>query len=405
MPNIGKSTSVLLINSQLPLRKHAVFASLSLASFRNLLLITGLFCGACSVFAEPASNADAEPDVLIFANGDKLTGRLERSDGSKVVFKADMAGELTIQWKTIKEIHTNREFAVIPSGVNVKRGESPAKIPQGVLSVENQRIELHNPGTAVETIPTADSAYVVNRKAFDRAIASSEGLFEGWNGSVTLGTSLVEATQSSNTLSGAASWLRVAPLEHWLDRRDRTSVNVSFAYGKLTQPNTQDVKTDIYHLDAEHDRYFTSRLFGFGVIGYDHNFSQGLDLQQSYGAGIGWTVVKNPENELNLRSSMNYLKQQFQTALLNQNLVGSTFTENYLHRFAHDVILAEQASVTPAWNNRHAYSAASQLSLTIPVYKRFSLSLAGIHTFINNPPAGFRKNSTQFTTGLTYTVK
>lgn len=395
----------MLINSQLGLRKHAIFASQSCASFRSLLLIASFVCGACPALAQPAASADAEPDVLIFANGDKLTGRFERSDGSKVVFKADMAGEIAVEWKSIKEIHTNREFAVIPSGVKVKRGESPAKIPQGVLAVENQRIELHNPGTAVETIPTADSAYVVDQEAFDRAVTSSEGVFQGWNGSVTLGASLVEATQRSNTLSGAASWLRVTPLEHWLDRRDRTSVSVSFAYGKLTQPNTQDVKTDIYHLDAEHDRYFTSRLFGFGVLAYDHNFSQGLDLQQSYGAGIGWTVVKNPENELNLRSSMNYVKQQFQTALLNQNLIGSAFTENYMHRFAHDVVLTEQGSVTPTWNNRDAYSAASQLSLTIPVYKRFSLSLAGIHTFINNPPEGFRKNSVQFTTGLTYTVK
>jgi hypothetical protein len=76
-----------------------------------------------------------------------------------------------------------------------------------------------------------------------------------------------------------------------------------------------------------------------------------------------------------------------------------------MHRFAHDIVLTEQGSVTPAWNNRDAYSAASQMKLAIPVYKRFSLSLAGIHTFINNPPEGFRKNSVQFSTGLTYTVK
>jgi hypothetical protein len=396
---------VVLINSQLRLRKPAVFASQSRTSFRTFLLIASVFSSGWLLFAQPASKAEAEPDVLIFANGDKLTGRLERSDGSNVVFKADMAGEITIEWKTIQEIHTNREFAVIPSGVKVKRGEDPAKIPQGVLAVDNQRIELRSPGEAVETIPTADSAYVVDRETFERALTSGEGVFRGWNGSVTLGTSLVEATQHSNTLSGAASWLRVTPAEHWLDRRDRTSLNVSFAYGKLTQPNTADVKTDIYHLDAEHDRYFTSRLFAFGVVAYDHNFSQGLDLQQSYGAGIGWTVIKNPDNELNLRSSMNYLKEQFQTASLNQNLVGSTFTQNYMHRFAHDIVLTEQGSVTPAWNNRDAYSAASQMKLAIPVYKRFSLSLAGIHTFINNPPEGFRKNSVQFSTGLTYTVK
>jgi putative salt-induced outer membrane protein YdiY len=387
--------------------KNGIFASESRPCLTFLSFIAATISFACSVLAQaPADRAAiSEPDILIFANGDRLTGQLERSDGKSVIFKADMAGEITVEWKKIQEIHTNREFAVIPKGVNVKRGESPAKIPQGTFAVNNQQIQLRNPGIALQTIPTADSAYVVDKKTFDNAVRNGESPFQGWNGSITLGASLVEATQKSNTLSGAASLLRVTPQEHWLDRRDRTSLNVSFAYGKLTQPDTPDVKTDIYHLDAEQDRYFTSRLFGFGVVAFDHNFSQGLDLQQSYGAGIGWTVVKTPNNELNLRSSLNYLKEQFQVSDQNQNLIGSTFTENYTHTFAHNIVLTEQGSATPAWNNTNAYSAAGQIGLIIPVYKRFSLSLTSMDTFINNPPAGFKKNSMQFTTGLTYSVK
>ena len=265
---------------------------------------------------------------------------------------------------------------MIPTGVNVKTGENPAKIPQGTLRVENQQIQLSNPGgLAEQTIPTSDSAYIVDKPTFDNAISNHQRLYQAWNGSVTLGTSLVDATQRSNMLSGSASLLRLTPQENWLDRRDRTAVNVSFAYGMLTQPNTPDVKTDIYHLDAERDEYFTSRLFAFGVILYDHNFSQGLDLQHSYGAGVGWTVVKNPDNELNLRTSVNYLKEQFQQADLNQNLIGSAFGENYMHRFAHKIVLKEQGMVTPAWNNSSAYSASGQLGLSIPLYKRFSLAL------------------------------
>jgi hypothetical protein len=121
--------------------------------------------------------------------------------------------------------------------------------------------------------------------------------------------------------------------------------------------------------------------------------------------GVGWTVVKNPDNELNLRTSVNYLKEQFQQPDLNQNLIGSAFGENYMHRFAHKIVLKEQSMVTPAWNNTSAYSASGQLGLSIPLYRSFSLALTSADTFINNPPAGFKKNSFQFTTGLTYNVK
>ncbi|PYT33030.1 MAG: hypothetical protein DMG58_08755, partial [Acidobacteria bacterium] len=42
--------------------------------------------------------------------------------------------------------------------------------------------------------------------------------------------------------------------------------------------------------------------------------------------------------------------------------------------------------------------------LTMPLYKRFSFSLSTIDTFLNNPPPGFKKNSFQLTTGLSYTL-
>lgn len=351
------------------------------------------------------AQTSVQPDILIFTNGDRLTGTFERSDGALLMFKADMTGEISVDWSKVKELHTNRSFAVIPKGVNVKRGEDPTKIPRGTLAADNQQIHVADSGASQHIIPVDDTAYVIDQPTFLRAVTRRQHFWQGVSGSVTLGSSLVEATQKSNTVSGSASLVRVVPEENWLDRRHRTAVNVSFDYGKLTQPASPEVKTDIYHLDAERDQYFTSRLFVFGGVDFDHNFSQGLDLQQRYGAGIGWTVVKNPNEELNLRAGMNYLNQQFQTASLNENLVGSTFAETYMHHFAHNIVVTEQGSATPAWNDTNAYSAAGQIGLSLPVYKRFSLSLTATHSFINNPPVGFKKNSVQFTTGLTYSVK
>ena len=60
---------------------------------------------------------------------------------------------------------------------------------------------------------------------------------------------------------------------------------------------------------------------------FDHNFSQDLDLQQIYGGGVGWTAIKTPKHQLDLKATMQYEKQVFISgaAGTNQNLVGSTF--------------------------------------------------------------------------------
>ena len=72
------------------------------------------------------------------------------------------------------------------------------------------------------------------------------------------------------------------------------------AYGKVTQVGSPYVKTNIFHADAERDEYFSPRFYALAQTALDHNFSQGLDLSQSYGVGLGATVIQRPVEELDL---------------------------------------------------------------------------------------------------------
>jgi hypothetical protein len=363
---------------------------------------------------DSATRPKSQPDVLTFTNGDKLTGKFERSAGDSLTFKSDMAGEITVNWSKIKEFHTFGQYAVIPKNVTVKRGEDLGAIPRGRVAVQDQKIEVsEGQDSAPRTVAIDDSAYIVDENTFNGALIRAPGFFRGWAGAITGGASLVDATQKSTSFNGAVGLARTAPDETWLQPSDRTSFNFSFAYGKLTQPATADVKTDIYHLDTERDEYFSPKLYGFGQLAYDHNFSQGLDLQQSYGAGIGWTAIKNSIEQFDLKASLNYVKQQFQMELLpaapienqNQNLVGSIFTEIYGRTLPRKILFNEQLSINPAWNNTNAYSASASAGFVMPVYKRLSISVNSIDSFLNNPSPGFRKNSFQFTTGITYSLR
>ena len=100
---------------------------------------------------------------------------------------------------------------------------------------------------------------------------------------------------------------------------------------------------------------------------------------------------------------MAYIEQQFAIGP-EQSLIGSVFAEHYNRKLKHGLTLEENAAVTPAWNNTSAYSAAFSTLLTMPVYKHLSGSTGIIDTFLNDPPPGFKKNSLQFTLGLTYVI-
>jgi hypothetical protein len=348
--------------------------------------------------------AKPEPDVLIFIDGEKLIGHLVSSTGSAVVFKSDMAGQVTVDWSKIQELHTSEKFAAIPKDVKLRSTEEANKVPQGTVAVVGQKVQVNTGTGAPQELPVTNVADLVEEAAFQRALHRA-AFTEGWKGAATAGLSITEATQKNQTYTAAVNLIRGVPSEGWLPTRSRTVVDFNEAYGKVSQSGTPTVKTSLLHFDIEEDWYFSPRAFAFAQAAFDHSYSQGLSLQQNYGGGIGLVVIKGANQELDFKASANYIDQRFDDSKLNQSLIGSTFGETYNRKSKGGVTFAEQAGFTPAWNNTSAYSAFVSAGLTFPVYRGFGLTLGALDNFLNDPPPGFKKNSFQFTAGVTYSIK
>jgi hypothetical protein len=342
---------------------------------------------------------------LIFTDGEKLIGQLKSAKGDSVVFKSDMAGEITVAWSKIQELRTAHPFAVIGKNAQLRKHTDASQVPQGNLTVADQKIAVQPAAGAPRTVAVPDAGFVVAQPDFEKAMNRNDGFFHDWGGAVTAGASLVEATQESETFTGAIALVRTEPTESWMPPSDRTLLGFTAAYGRISQPGVPDIKTAIYHAAAEEDKYFSPRLFGFGQAALDHNYSLGLDLQQMYGGGVGWTAYKTAAAELDLKAAVSYIHQTFSEGGTNESLIGSTFAEIYTRKFQHGILLNEQFSATPAWNDTNAYFATGSATLTLPVHKRLSMALTSADSFLNDPPPGFRKNSFQFTAGLTYALK
>jgi hypothetical protein len=351
-----------------------------------------------------AQASKPEPDVVVFANGEKLIGHFESFIGGTAKFKSDTLGEITIDLSKVQELHTSEKFAVINKSVKLTRGEKDGQIPVGTISVADKTVQIDSGGgQPAQKVAIADLNNIIDQAEFDQAFRHSS-FFQKWNGELAFGTSIVEATQNSLSLNTSLSLVRAVPSENWLAPRNRTLVDFSDSYGKVTQPGTPEVKTSIYHADAERDEYFSSRVYALGAVAFDHNFSQGLDLQQLYGGGIGWSAIHKSSETLDFKGSIDYEKQQFQVPTQNQNLANSVFAEFYMRKFAHGIVLNQQLSASPAWTNTRAYSAYGSVGIIFPVYKRFGFTANAIDSFLNDPPPGFKKNSVQFNTGLSYTL-
>jgi Protein of unknown function, DUF481 len=408
-------------------RKKAYEATLSLLLFTAL---SGLGQSAATKPAEPATKKEPEiKEELTLKNDDRLTGQLLNSTGTEIKFKSDLAGEVTVKWDNVKELKSTRDFAVVSK--DVKDARNSAMVPQGAIKIGEKGIlvspistgkpEINaqpagpkaKPGApttevaAAKEIPTSNIANIVDDATYQKEIDRRIGWKSGWDGHINTGTSMIFSTQSSYLFQVSTALKRSVPTVNWLDPKLRTTVDVTLSAGQTSQPGTETTITNIYHVGTERDEYFSPRGYYLQVFTLDHNYSQGLVLQQNYGFGVGSTLFKTKDAEFDVTADLHYESQQFNaTANVSQltlHLIGSTLAEAYTRKWG-KLQFDEKLLADIAWNNASAFSASGTSSIRMPVYKRLAFSVSTIDNFLNNPQIGYQKNSVQFITGFALTL-
>jgi hypothetical protein len=379
--------------------------SWGILSLAVLCLISGVLTQPATAQEKPAA---PPPDVVIFKNGDQLTGTLERGEGNNVIFKSDIVGEVTISMDKVKELRTNGSFTVLKKDEKITR---TSKQPGNITFGENNVTVTHPNGTP-EIVEDKDLAFIIDSATYNKEI-DNPGIWYGWNGSITGGATVLQSTSFGQTLTAGISLIRAIPTVPYLPPRTRTTFDLLQTYGKLTQPTvpqtnpptpTAVAKTNIFHTDFEHDKYFTSRMFVFAGLQLDHNFSQGLDFGQIYGVGLGVTAIKDAKQQLDLRADIHYQRQNFVPPTPNEDLIGSSFGEAYSRTLPGKMLFTQSGTFIQSWNDTGVWSAIAAAGLALPVYHRFSLSVNILNNYLSNPAIGFNNNSFQFVSGVTYTL-
>jgi hypothetical protein len=371
-----------------------------------MCLISGVLIQPGVAQEKPAT---PPPDVVVFKNGDQLTGTLERGEGTNIIFKSDIVDEVTISLDKVKELRSNGSFIIL------KKDEKATHMSResGNIAVGDETSTLTHPNGVSETMPDKDLAFIVDSATYNKEIIQNPGIWYGWNGSITGGATVLQSTSFGQTFTAGVSLVRTIPTVPYLPPRTRTTFDLIETYGKLTQPTvpqtnppTPDAvaKTHIFHTDFEHDKYFTPRMYVLGGFQFDHNFSQGLDFAQIYGVGIGWTAIKDAKQKLDLKADIHYQRQNFTRPTPDLDLIGSSFGESYSRTLPGKLLFTQSGTFIQSWNDTKAWSAIAAAGLALPVYHRFSLSVNLLNNYLNNPAIGFRNNSFQFVSGITYAL-
>jgi hypothetical protein len=357
----------------------------------------GIGIAAVTCFAQAAP----QPDVLVLVDGEKLIGHLEKADATNVVFKSDLAGEVKIDWSKIKDLQTSDKFAIAQKGQTFSKHDDPAKVPQGTLEVADQKVTITPASGTPLVVAVANTENVIPQASFMNAF-KHPAFKDYWHGAASAGFALVQSTQKSKTFTSALNLVRTVPDEAWFSPRYRTTLDFESAYGTSSSKGV-NIETNVIHAGLEQDQYLNNRLFAFGDVSFDHNYSQGLSLQYTLGGGLGYVAYKDAHQELDLKGQIAYISQQFD-GKPTTHLIGALLGETYTRSLSRGMTFNEALSIIPAFNEPKAWTANFLANLDVPVQKKIDFTIGLLDNYLNDPPPSFQKNSFQIITAITYKI-
>lgn len=327
-----------------------------------IILFTILFAGLDPVLA----------DRVVLENGDTLTGTVEKVIDGKLTFITDYAGAIVIPVAKIKEILTDKPLEIHLSSGEVLKGK--------IKTVEDSKVMVEeSPQRAPTTIEMKNIASINLPPPPVK-----------WTGVVAAGGNLQKGNKDR------ASGFVTAEVRRRTEK-DRMKFRYLFNYGE----EEGEVTSRNHYGEAKYDYFFTKKFFGYvGLELYNDKFKD-TKLRTFVGPGVGYQIWEDPVKSLLFEAGLSYFnldryEGEDQSGLTAR--LGWDFKYNVLKW----LIFTDLLQFYPTIGEGGDYFFRNEAALAIPLSTRWSLKLANIVDYNNDPSPGFERTDVQYLGALQF---
>jgi putative salt-induced outer membrane protein YdiY len=323
-------------------------------------------------------------DQVTLTNGDRVTGKIVKKDGATLTFKSDMFGDVTIPWDKVTDVVSDEPLTVVlPDGKSVL----------GKVATSEKKLEVATPA-AKESVAIADVGAIRNadeQQAWERK--QHPGLLNLWAGYADLGVSLARGNADTTSITSAMNATRET-------RSDKTSLYFNQIYSTGKAVDGSSVKTaQAIRGGWAYNRNLTQRLFVNLFNDYEYDLFQNLDLRFVIGGGLGYSVIKNDQTQLDLLGGAAYNREKFSTPLT-RNSAELYWGDNLLHKFSKSTSLTQSFRMFNNMSELGEYRINFDVGAVTTLKKWLSWQLTVSDRYLSNPLPGRKQNDVLFTTGI-----
>ena len=252
-----------------------------------------------SVWAVPASAAP-KTDIVVFRNGDHLTGELLSLKRGRVNLNTDAAGTIGIEWDKVASITSNQHVQIeTTSGIRYFGTLRSAEDEPGVIIVTETGPQSLDPLRVISMSP-------IESKGITRLDVD-----------VSLGYNFAKAGGVETGNFGMN-----------MDYRSLIRIESIKFSTTISDSDTQE-ESRRSNLGLQHTRLWKNRWFTNGSLSFDQNDELGLNLRTSVGGNIGRFLVQSNQMLWSLEAGLQVSREDQVSDPEDQDSVEATFGLNW----------------------------------------------------------------------------
>ena len=306
---------------------------------------------------------NAFADEVRLKNGDRLTGRVIRMEGGKLILKTLYAGEINILWQEVTGVRTEDSISVVLSDDTRLKGK--VKIEEdGKMKLDTGKLEtpVSFRLADVKTInPTAEKIVKITARA-NVNITSERG-----------------NTDSDNYYLNGEFVART--------KKNRYKIG-----GELSQEESDNITTSKNWLvSGNYSHFLNKKWFLFANTLFEHDEFQDLELRSTLGAGAGYQVFETPLLNLSFSAGLAGVDENYYMAE-DKNYSAGQGSVNYdQYFFKKFVQLFHETTGYISLENADNWFIKTRTGLRFPIYKGFTATLQYNYDWNNRPSSDTKK--------------
>jgi putative salt-induced outer membrane protein len=246
-----------------------------------------------------------------------------------------------------------------------------------------------------KALALAALAYCGNVSAED---VQADGRWRG-NGGAALSIS------SGNTQSRSLNLNMVAAR---VTDHDKLSLYGQILSSRATANGVTSTSANQWKAGTRYDRNISPNVFGFGGLDFNHDQIQQLSLRSVISGGLGYHLIKTPENRWDIFGGLDYRADRYSgLGILVDNSMQTRFNtvelllgEESNHKLTETTTFRQHLVVYPNLSNGGGYRATLDSGLAVSLSKAMNLNITLQDRYDSRAQAPIRKNDLMFFTGV-----